>query len=142
MRINTIHDCKLIQLPKINTESGSITSINGLVELPFEIKRVYYLYDVPGGVDRGGHGHRQLQQLIVAVSGSFDLEITDGNEKVIYNLNRPSLGVVMPSGLWRELTNFSSGSICLVLASQEYDEYDYIRDFSEYKKLSNNGKIN
>ena len=132
MKKTSIHDCLLIPLPKIITEAGSITAINGLADLPFEIKRVYYLYDVPGGIDRGGHAHKELQQLIVAASGSFDLVINDGQQKMMFNLNRPFWGVLMPSGLWRELTNFSSGSICLVLGSQEYNESDYIRDFNEY----------
>lgn len=140
MKKTSIHDCLLISLPKIITESGSITAINGLADLPFEINRVYYLYDVPGGIDRGGHAHKELQQLIVAASGSFDLVINDGQQKMMFNLNRPFCGVLMPSGLWRELTNFSSGSICLVLASHEYDECDYIRNYQEflnYKIITN-----
>lgn len=140
MKGTSINDCLLIPLPKINTEAGSITAINGLIELPFEIKRVYYLYDVPGGINRGGHAHKELQQLIVAASGSFDLIINDGKQKMMFNLNRPFCGVLMPSGLWRELTNFSSGSICLVLASHEYDECDYIRNYQEflnYKIITN-----
>lgn len=132
MKKTSINDCLLIPLPKIITEAGSITAINGLADLPFEINRVYYLYDVPGGIDRGGHAHKELQQLIVAASGSFDLVINDGQQKMMFNLNRPFWGVLMPSGLWRELTNFSSGSICLVLASHGYDESDYIRDYNKF----------
>ena len=114
---------------------GNITAVNSLLEIPFEIKRVYYLYDIPGGESRGGHAHKDLQQLIIAASGSFDLIVHDGNIKRTFNLNRPYQGLLMPSGLWRELDNFSSGSICLVLASQIYTEIDYIRDYDEFIKF-------
>lgn len=134
MNRNTVFDCKLIELPQNHNVNGRITAINSDDEVPFEIKRVYYLYDVPGGEDRGGHAHLELQQLIVAASGSFDLIIDDGANKRLIHLNRPFLGVLMPSGIWRELTNFSSGSICLVLASHNYDENDYIRDYNRFKK--------
>jgi hypothetical protein len=129
---STVYDCTIIQLPQVNAEGGNITAINNLTEVPFETKRVYYLYDVPGGEARGGHGHKELQQLIVAASGSFDLIIFDGKIKKTFSLNRSNIGVYMPAGLWRELDNFSSGSICLVLASLEYSEGDYIRDYREY----------
>jgi hypothetical protein len=135
MNSSSVLDCALIQLPKINLEAGSITAINELRELPFPIKRIYFLYDVPSGVDRGGHAHKELQQLIIAVSGSFDLIVDDGKKKLTFNLNRPSVGVLMPSGLWRELLNFSSGSICLVLASHEYDENDYVREYEQFKRM-------
>lgn len=134
MNSNTVFDCKLIVLPQNHNANGRITAINSDNEVPFEIKRVYYLYDVPSGEDRGGHAHLELQQLIVAASGSFDLIIDDGANKRVIHLNRPFLGVLMPSGIWRELTNFSSGSICLVLASHNYDENDYIRDYNRFKK--------
>lgn len=134
MNRNTVFDCKLIDLPQNHNVNGRITAINSNNEVPFEIKRVYYLYDVPSGEDRGGHAHYELQQLIVAASGSFDLVLDDGFNKVTIHLNRPFLGVLMPSGIWRELTNFSSGSICLVLASEQYSEKDYLRDYDEFKK--------
>jgi hypothetical protein len=123
-----------LQLPQVHSTGGNITAINNLAEIPFEIKRVYYLYDVPGGQVRGGHGHKELQQLILAATGSFDLIVNDGNVKRRFILNRPNIGVYMPAGLWRELDNFSSGSICLVLASMEYTEDDYIRDYDEFIK--------
>jgi hypothetical protein len=134
MQQTRVFDCTLIELPKNHTESGSISSVNNSLEVPFDIKRVYYLYDVPAGEARGGHAHQELQQLIIAASGSFDLIVDDGKIKRSFHLNRPNQGVLMPAGLWRELDNFSSGSICLVLASFIYDEGDYIRDYSIFKK--------
>lgn len=132
MRETTVYDCTLVELPKNHFDRGNITAVNEGLEVPFDIQRVYYLYDVPGGESRGGHGHKALQQLIVAASGSFDLIIDDGRIKRTFHLARPNMGVYMPAGIWRELDNFSSGSICLVLASNEYDEQDYIREYSEY----------
>lgn len=134
MKSTTVFDCTLIQLPKNHQENGNITAINNSIEIPFEIDRVYYLYDVPGGESRGGHAHKELKQLIVAASGSFDLIVDDGKIKRTFHLNRPNQGVLMPPGLWRELDNFSSGSICLVLASEKYDEDDYIRERAEFNK--------
>ena len=131
---STVYDCKILQLPKILTEGGNITAINNLVEIPFETKRIYYLYDIPGGESRGGHAHKDLQQLIVAASGSFDLIVDDGKLKKKFSLSRPNVGVYMPAGLWRELDDFSSGSICLVLASHVFDERDYIRDYETFLK--------
>jgi hypothetical protein len=129
---STVYDCNILQLPQVHAEGGNITAINNLAEIPFEIKRLYYLYDVPGGETRGGHGHKELQQLIVAASGSFDFIVDDGNTKRTFSLNRPNMGVYLPAGLWRELENFSSGSICLVLASSEYSEDDYIRNYQSF----------
>ncbi|ERM80493.1 hypothetical protein P872_13295 [Rhodonellum psychrophilum GCM71 = DSM 17998] len=134
MQNTTVYDCSLIQLPQNHSEKGRITSVNNNIEAPFDIERVYYLYDVPGGEARGGHAHLELQQLIVAASGSFDLIVDDGNIKRTFHLNRPYNAVYMPSGLWRELDNFSSGSICLVLASTLYDEADYLRNYQEFKQ--------
>lgn len=132
MRETTVYDCTLVELPKNHFDRGNITAVNESLEVPFDIQRVYYLYDVPGGESRGGHGHKELQQLIVAASGSFDLIIDDGRIKRTFHLARPNMGVYMPAGIWRELDNFSSGSICLVLASHAYDEQDYIREYSDY----------
>ena len=134
---NTVYDCSIVQLPKIIDISGSITSVNNSQEIPFGIERVYYLYDVPGGEARGGHGHKELQQLIVAASGSFNITIDDGCVKRTFFLSRPSHGLYLPRGLWRELSDFSSGAICLVLASHVYDESDYIREYNEFKKYKN-----
>ena len=134
MRASTVFDCNILQLPSIYNPAGSITAVNNNKDLPFSVQRVYYLFDVPGGESRGGHAHRELQQLIVAASGSFDIIIDDGNVKRTFHLSRPYTGLYMPSGLWRELDNFSSGSICLVLASTVYNETDYIRDYTEFKE--------
>lgn len=133
MKSRTVYDCNIITLPRIYNPAGNITAVNNDVEIPFRTKRVYYLYDVPGGEGRGGHGHRGLHQLIIAASGSFDMIVDDGSIKRTFHLARPYMGLYMPSGLWRELDNFSSGSICLVLASAEYSEHDYIRDYEEFK---------
>jgi hypothetical protein len=141
MNRNTVFDCKLIELPQNHNTNGKITAINGGYEVPFEIKRVYYLYDIPCGEDRGGHAHLELQQLIVAASGSFDLILDDGMNKRVIHMNRPFLGVLMPSGIWRELTNFSSGSICLVMASQYYLEGDYIRDYNDFLDYRKNNGV-
>jgi len=132
MKANTVFDCNILQLPRIYNPAGNITAINNKKEVPFNIERIYYLFDVPGGEGRGGHAHRELQQLIVAASGSFDIIIDDGKVRRTFHLSRPYTGLYMPAGLWRELDNFSSGSICLVLASTQYDEADYIRDYSTF----------
>ena len=132
MQQSSVFDCTLIQFSINHREVGNITAIQSGVEVPFEIKRVYYLYDVPSGESRGGHGHKELRQLIVAASGSFDVIVNDGKVKRTFTLSRPNTGLLMPPGLWRELDNFSSGSICLVLASLPYDEKDYLRDYQTY----------
>jgi hypothetical protein len=134
MRESIVFDCSILELPRIYNPAGNITAVNNKQEIPFEVMRVYYLYDVPGGEARGGHGHKELQQLIVAASGSFDIIVDDGKVKRTFHLSRPYMGLYMPAGLWRELDNFSSGSICLVLASLPYSEDDYLRDYSEFKK--------
>ncbi len=132
MKHSRIGDCKLIPVPKIQTSSGAITAINNQIDIPFEIKRVYFLYDVPNRADRGGHAHKELHQLVVAVSGSFDIELFDGYNTVKFTLNQPDQGLLIVPGIWRNLNNFSGGGICLVLASREYDEVDYIRDYNRY----------
>ena len=132
MKNSTVFDCSLITLPINHQANGNLTSVSNNVQVPFDVKRVYYLYDVPGGFSRGGHGHVALQQLIVALSGSFDITVDDGKVKRTFHLSRPNVGLYMPSGLWRELDNFSSGSICFVLASIEYDEKDYFRDYEKF----------
>lgn len=131
-KTSTVNDCTLIELDKHAHEKGNITVVENGVDVPFDIKRVYYLYDIPGGETRGGHAHYGLKQFIVAVSGSFDVQLDDGNEKRTFTLNRPYQGLLVTPGLWRELENFSSGSVCLVLASLEYDEADYIRSYNDF----------
>jgi len=130
-----VYDASIIQLPRIFAQKGNITAINNEKEIPFAIKRIYYLYDVPGGESRGGHAHKELMQLIVAASGSFDIVIDDSKIKRTFTLARPDCGLFLPAGLWRELVNFSSGAICLVLASLEYSEGDYIRFYDEFSKF-------
>lgn len=127
-------DCKIINLPKIHEPRGNLTFIEGERHVPFKIQRVYYLYDVPGGSERGGHAHKGLHQLIVAMAGSFDVVIDDGKEKQRFHLNRSYYGLYLCPMIWRELDNFSSGSVCIVLASNHYDESDYYRDYQEFLK--------
>lgn len=125
-------DCKIIELPKITDPRGNLTFVEGGQHVPFDIKRVYYLYDVPGGAERGGHAHKDLSQLIIAMSGSFDIVLDDGHEKKRIHLNRSYFGLYICPMIWRELDNFSSGSVCMVLASNHYDEADYYRNYNEY----------
>jgi hypothetical protein len=132
MRTTTVFDCSLLQLPRIYNASGNITAVNNEQEIPFSVQRVYYVYDVPGGEARGGHAHKDLKQLIVAASGSFDIILNDGKVKRTYNLSRPYMGIFVPAGIWRELDNFSSGAICLVLSSLVYSEDDYIRNYDDF----------
>jgi len=127
-----LNDCRLIQLPKISDPRGNLTFVEGGNHIPFDIERVYYLYDVPGGSDRGAHAHKALHQLIIAMSGSFDVVLDDGREKKRFHLNRSYYGLYVCPMMWRELDNFSSGSVCLVLASNSYDEDDYYRDYAAY----------
>jgi len=128
----SVIDCEIVELPKIHNESGNITALENNNNIPFDVKRIYYLYDVPMGSERGGHGHYELQQYIVAASGSFTFVLDDGINKKEFFLNDPSKALHIKSGIWREIKNFSSGSICLVLASHEYSESDYIRDYNEF----------
>ena len=127
-----LSDCRIIQLPKIADPRGNLTFVEGGRHAPFAIRRVYYLYDVPGGAERGGHGHKTLQQVMIAMSGSFDVVLDDGRERRRFHLNRSYYGLYIPPMIWRELDNFSSGSVCLVLASEVYDEADYFRDYQQF----------
>lgn len=133
--MNTIDDCRLIDLKKIHRREGNITPAESGVDIPFDIERVYFLYDVPGGESRGGHAHFDLQQLLVSTMGSFDVVVDDGERRNTINLNRAYRGLLIPSMIWREIVNFSSGGICLVLASRIYEEDDYIRDYDEFRRL-------
>lgn len=127
-----IKDCKIVELPKIDDPRGSLTFIEADRHIPFSFQRVYYLYDVPGGAERGGHAHKALHQLIIAMSGSFDIHLDDGLEKKTVHLNRSYYGLYVPPMIWREIDNFSSGSVCMVLASDYYDELDYYRNYDEF----------
>ena len=131
MQMN-IDQCKIVDLPKISDPRGNLTFIEGGHHIPFDIQRVYYLYDVPGGAERGGHAHKDLHQLIIAMSGSFDVVLDDGNEKRRVHLNRSYNGLYVCPMIWRELDNFSSGSVCMVLASNKYDEADYYRNYDDF----------
>jgi dTDP-4-dehydrorhamnose 3,5-epimerase-like enzyme len=131
--------CKIIDLPKISDPRGNLTFIEGGNHIPFDIHRVYYLYDVPGGAERGGHAHKGLHQLIIAMSGSFDVVVDDGKNKKRIHLNRSYNGLYVCPMIWRELDNFSSGSVCMVLASNKYDEEDYFRDYAQYMRAQRSG---
>lgn len=128
----SVRDCRVIDLPRIHDPRGNLTFVEGHNHVPFDIQRVYYLYDVPGGAERGGHAHKQLQQLIIAMSGSFDLHVDDGAERRTFHLNRSYHGIYVPRMIWREIDNFSSGAVCLVLASARYDEDDYYRSYQDF----------
>src|SRR5664279_5343936 len=127
-----VGDCRIIDLPKIADPRGNLTFVEACVHVPFAIERVYYLYDVPGGAERGGHAHKELHQLIIAMSGSFDVVLDDGAGKHRFHLNRSHYGLYVCPMMWRELDNFSSGSVCMVLASNFYDEADYYRDYAQF----------
>ena len=134
-----VSECKLIELPKICDPRGNLTFIEGNQHIPFDIQRVYYLYDVPGGAERGGHAHRDLHQLIIAMGGSFDVALDDGKDKVRFHLNRSYFGLYVGPMIWRELDNFSSGSVCMVLASNYYDEADYYREYADFTRARSQG---
>ena len=131
--MSLIENCRIIDFPKIHDPRGNLTFIEGIAHVPFDIKRIYYLYDVPGGAERGGHAHKKLHQVIIAISGSFDITISDGKLSKKFHLNRSHFGLYLCPMMWRELDNFSSGSVCLVLASEAYSESDYLRDFDQYR---------
>lgn len=132
---------QIIQLPKHLDARGNLSVIEEMKEVPFKIKRAYWLYDVPGGESRGGHAYMENQEFIVALSGSFDVILDNGAEKQLFTLNRSYYGLYVPKGLWREMENFSTNSLALILSSTEYDATDYIRDYDEFLKLKNDGQI-
>lgn len=131
-----LDDCRIIELPKIQDQRGNLTFIEADRHVPFEFKRVYYLYDVPGGAARAAHGHRSLHQLMIAMSGSFDVTLDDGKQKKLFHLNRSYFGLYIPPMMWRDLDNFSSGAVCMVLASDYYDENDYFRNYDNFLKAA------
>lgn len=135
-----LSDYKIINFQKFVDLRGNLSVIEGGVHIPFEIKRVYYLYDVPSGSSRAGHGHKELQQIIVAISGSFDVMVDDGYERKKFHLNRSYHGLYIPKMMWREVKNFSSGSVCLVLASTMYDQSDYYHDYDEFRTIAHTQK--
>ena len=132
LKNNTVFACSLVEISKVHSDIGNITVLENGDNIPFDVKRIYYLYDVPSGEERGGHAHYELEQYIIAASGSFDVILNDGVNKRIISLNRPNLALHIVPGLWRKLDNFSSGSISMVLASQTYKEKDYIRDYKQF----------
>lgn len=134
--MTTNSDIQLIEIPKICDARGNLSVVEGNT-IPFALKRVYYLYDVPSGSERGGHSHKEQQELLVALSGSFDVVLKDGNSEKIVTLNKPNLGLLIVAGIWRELQNFSSGSVCLVMASDVFDETDYIRGYNDFELFKN-----
>jgi dTDP-4-dehydrorhamnose 3,5-epimerase-like enzyme len=131
---------RIIDLPKITDRRGNLTFIEGNRHIPFQVRRVYYLYDVPAGAKRGGHAHKKLEQFVIAASGSFTVVVDDGRTRKDFFLNRPHYGLYIPRMVWRELENFSSGSICVVLASEEYDETDYFRSYKKFKEALRKGQ--
>ena len=133
--MTTVDDCRVLELPRIERPDGSISPVESGRTIPFEIKRVYYIYDVVGGSSRGGHAHRQLEQLIVAATGAFTVLLDDGKKRREVDLNRAWMGLCVPPLMWREIVNFSSGAVCVVLASKPYDGADYIRDHTEFVAL-------
>lgn len=139
MTKTSVELCTILDLPKISDPRGNLTFIEGKHHVPFDIQRVYYLYDVPGGAERGGHAHKGLEQLIIAMSGSFDVVLDDGVNKKRVHLNRSYNGLYVCPMIWRELDNFSSGSVCMVLASNRYDEADYYRDYEEFLQIRSQG---
>jgi dTDP-4-dehydrorhamnose 3,5-epimerase-like enzyme len=134
--MTTNDDVQFIEIPKIKDRRGNLSVVEGDT-IPFESKRVYYLYDVPSGSKRGGHCHIKQQEFLIALSGSFDVVLKDGNSKKVMTLNKPNVGLLIVDGIWRELENFSSGAVCVVIASAEFDETDYIRDYKEFKLFKN-----
>jgi len=137
MKEASIYDCSIIELPRLKNRAGNITVANNNDNIPFEVKRVFYIYDIPGGEDRGAHAHKDCHQFLVAVSGSFEVEMDDGTNKRTITLNRPYYGLHIPPGIWSAEKGFSSGAVCLVIASHKYDEKDYIRDYRNFLEYKN-----
>lgn len=131
-RTSSVDSCTLVELSKHTRPNGNLTVVENGDSVPFDIRRVYYLYDIPAGETRGGHAHRNLYQLVVAASGSFDVVLDDGENRRTVSLNRPNYGLLIVPGIWRELENFSSGAVCLVLASEHYDEADYMQEYTDF----------
>lgn len=138
--VSTVDDCRIIELPRERHANGSLTVAENGGNAPFDIRRVFYLYDVPADADRGGHSHHMAREIIVALTGSFDVFIDDGKEKRRFSLNRPYRGLYIPRGLWRTLDNFSGGSVALVLTSERFSEADYVRDYDTFIKLCKDGR--
>ncbi len=135
MRKTTVYDCSIIEMPRLKNRAGNISIVENQDNLPFDVKRVFYIYDIPGGEDRGAHAHKECHQFLIAVSGSFEIEMDDGVNKRTVQLNRPYYGLHIPPGIWAAEKGFSSGAICLVLTSQEYRDVDYIREYNDYLNL-------
>lgn len=131
-----LNGCKLIEFPKITDSRGALSVVESNIHIPFLIQRIFHLFEMPGGTSRAGHAHKELQQLLIAMSGSFDVHLTDGNTKMTYHLNKPNIGLYIPPMIWGELNNFSSGAVCVVLASDIYREEDYFRNYQEFLKAS------
>ncbi|MCF8444028.1 MAG: FdtA/QdtA family cupin domain-containing protein [Crocinitomicaceae bacterium] len=132
---SSIFQCNIIELSKINDRAGNLSFVENSKNIPFDIKRVYYIYDVPGGSDRGGHAHKNLEQFVIAVSGAFEVSLDDGTNKKIVRLDRPFMALHIQKGIWRETRNFTSGSVCMVIASEDYNDEDYIYDYNEFLKF-------
>jgi dTDP-4-dehydrorhamnose 3,5-epimerase-like enzyme len=130
----SVHDCQILEFPRIQDPRGTLTPIENNRQIPFEIERVYYLYDVSGGASRAGHSHKQLRQVLIAISGSFDVHVDDGHERRVIHLNRPHQGLYIPRMIWREIDNFSSNAVCIALASLPYDESDYYRHYEDFAR--------
>jgi dTDP-4-dehydrorhamnose 3,5-epimerase and related enzymes len=137
----TIDDCKLIELPRFLDARGNLSFAENYKQVPFEIKRTYWIYDVPGGEERGGHAYKRNHEFIIALSGAFDIVVDDGSQKKTFSLNRSYYGLYVPAGLWREMENFSTNSFALEFGSTHYDKEDYIRDYNQFLKLKRNGEI-
>jgi hypothetical protein len=136
--MENIFNCHLVELQKIKNRAGNLSVVENTNSIPFDIARVYYIYDVPGGSDRGGHAHKELEQYVIAVSGAFDIQLDDGKNKKTVRLDRPFLALHIKKGIWRETRNFTSGAICMVIASHKYDFEDYIHDYDHFLKFRKN----